>query len=90
MPIVVKHKGLGVEVLRATVYDGEVHLPGADLFYINEVYEVEVPETIRTMVASAAVMIQPSTTIAGSDGTGAAGAATLCTIPLHRPSRRVR
>jgi hypothetical protein len=25
-----------LQVLRATVYDGQIHLPGADIFYINE------------------------------------------------------
>ena len=70
VPIVVRHKALGVEVLRATVYDGEVHLPGADIFYVGETYVVEVPETIRTLPATAEVMITPGNLIA-ERGSGA-------------------
>ena len=29
VPVVVRHKGLGIEVLRATVYDGEVRIPAS-------------------------------------------------------------
>ena len=75
-------------MLRATVYDGEVHLPGADLFYVNETYVVDVPETIRTLPASMEVTILPGLR-AGAAGASGRRTATVCTVPIERPARRI-
>ena len=91
VPVTIKHKGLGLRVLHATVYDGEVHLPGADIFYVGETYVVEVPETIRTLPATAEVVILPGMRVGGGeDGRGGKRSATICTVPIERPARRIQ
>ena len=75
VPIRIWHKALNLLVLEATVYDGEVLLPGLELFYIHETYVVEVAPTIRTLAATHEVTIYAGTTTVA--------------VPLERPSRRV-
>jgi outer membrane protein OmpA-like peptidoglycan-associated protein len=76
VPISIRHKKLNLEVLRETVFDGELLLKGTDLFYVHEVYTVHVAATIRTEEAVAEL------TVFG-------GTSTTLKIPIHRPSRRV-
>ena len=75
VPITLRHKGLGIEVLNETVYDGEVLLQGANLFYINETYTVEVAATIRTIEAAGEVTV--------------CHGVTTINIPIERPARRI-
>ena len=91
VPIVVRHKIRGLEVIRATVYDGEVRLPGADIFYVNEIYTVEVLETIRTLSAEKSVTIYPGHTRASEMlGGSTQRPAAVCVIPIERPARRIQ
>lgn len=62
-------------MLRETVYDGEVPLRGADLFYVHETYTVHVAATIRTEAASEDFTVY-------ADG-------SVVSVPIARPARRV-
>jgi hypothetical protein len=57
VPISIRHKKLNLEVLRETVFDGELLLKGTDLFYVHEVYTVHVAATIRTEEAVAELTV---------------------------------
>ena len=90
VPIIIRHKMLGIEVLRATVYDGEIILPGSDLFYENEIYSIEVLETIRTQRAIKEIAIHPAVREVDEEGSIlSVRPVSRAIIEVERPARRI-